>query len=212
MATTKIFPIRVTETATITYIADDEKTDNGRLIYTFDCDKNPVQASKDFAQVHSMGTGLSSVLSQHFIQSFSPGEINPEQALKVGIEFCDKFLKGEYQYYLAVHNDKEHIHLHCIFNNVNMFDGRTFETHENQRNKQNRSWKKLMNLSNEICKNRGLSVIENPEKSKGKSHYEWDMNQQNLSWKAKLKFAIDQVVKESDDFEDFLKKCSFRPV
>ena len=46
MATTKIFPIRVTETATITYIADDEKTDNGRLIYTFDCDKNPVQAAK----------------------------------------------------------------------------------------------------------------------------------------------------------------------
>ena len=82
MATTKIFPIRVTEVAAITYIADDEKTDNGRLIYTFGCDKNPVQASKDFAQVRSMGTGLNSVLSQHFIQSFSPGEITPEQALQ----------------------------------------------------------------------------------------------------------------------------------
>lgn len=207
MATTKIFPIRVTETAAIAYIANAEKTDNGRLIYTFGCDKNPVQASRDFAQVRTMGTGLSSVLSQHFIQSFSPGEVTPEQALKIGIELCDKFLKGEYQYYLAVHTDKEHIHLHCIFNNVNMFDGLTFETHENQGNKQNRSCKKLMNLSDEICKNHGLSVIKNPEKSKGKSHYEWDMNRQNLSWKAKLKFAIDQVVKESDDFEDFLKKC-----
>ena len=28
-----------------------------------------------------------------------------------------------------------------------------------------------------------------------------------MSWKAKLKFAIDQVVKESNDFENFLKKC-----
>ncbi len=166
MATTKIFPIRVTEVEAITYIADDKKTDNGRLIYTFGCDKNPVQASKDFAQVRTMGTGLSSILSQHFIQSFSPGEVTPEQALKIGIELCDKFLKGEYQYYLAVHTDKEHVHLHCIFNNVNMFDGRTFETHENQGNKQNRSYKKLMNLSDEICKNHGLSVIENPEKSK----------------------------------------------
>ncbi|MDE7137925.1 MAG: relaxase/mobilization nuclease domain-containing protein, partial [Ruminococcus sp.] len=119
MATTKIFPIRVTEVAAITYIADDEKTDNGRLIYTFGCDKNPVQASKDFAQVRTIGTGLSSVLSQHFIQSFSPGEITPEQALKIGIELCNKFLKGEYQYYLAVHIDKEHVHLHCIFNNIN---------------------------------------------------------------------------------------------
>ena len=207
MATTKIFPIRVTEVSAITYIADGEKTDNGRLIYTFGCDKNPVQASKDFAQIRSMGTGKNEILSQHFIQSFSPGEITPEQALKIGIELCDQFLKGEYQYYLAVHKDKEHIHLHCIFNNVNMFDGRTFETHADQGDKKHRKWVTLRNLSDEICKNHGLSVIENPEKSKGKSHYEWDMNRQNLSWKAKLKFAIDQVVKESDDFEDFLKKC-----
>ena len=33
------------------------------------------------------------------------------------------------------------------------------------------------------------------------------MSRQGLSWKAKLKFAIDQVVKESEDFEDFLRKC-----
>ena len=52
------------------------------------------------------------------IQSFAPGEITPEKALKIGIELCQKFLKEEYQYYLAVHTDKEHIHLHCIFNNT----------------------------------------------------------------------------------------------
>ena len=34
------------------------------------------------------------------------------------------------------------------------------------------------------------------------------MNRQGLSWKAKLKYAIDQVVKESDDFADFLLKCA----
>lgn len=88
-----------------------------------------------------------------------------------------------------------------------MLDGLTFETHEDQGSKQNRSWKKLMDLSDEICKNHGLSVIENPEMGKGKSHFEWDMNRQNLSWKAKLKFAIDQVIKVSENFEDFLRKC-----
>lgn len=83
MATTKIFPIRVTEVAAITYIADYKKTDNGRLIYTFGCDKNPVQASRDFAQVRTMGTGLSSVLSQHFIQIFSPGELLPNRLMSL---------------------------------------------------------------------------------------------------------------------------------
>ncbi|MCM1228477.1 MAG: relaxase/mobilization nuclease domain-containing protein, partial [Clostridium sp.] len=130
-----------------------------------------------------------------------------EKALEVGKELCRKFLHDEYQYYLAVHTDKEHIHLHCIFNNINMVDGLTFETHEDQGAKQNRAWKKLMDLSDEICRDHGLSVIENPEMGKGKSHFEWDMNRQNLSWKARLKFAIDQVIKESENFEDFLRKC-----
>lgn len=161
----------------------------------------------DFDAVRATGTGLSSVLSQHMIMSFAPNEITPDNALQVGIELCQKFLKDEYQYYLAVHTDKNHIHLHCIFNNTNMFDGRTFETHENQGKLSERSWKKLMDLSDEICKNHDLSVIENPEMGKGKSYFEWDMNRQNLSWKAKLKFAIDQVIKESENFEDFLIKC-----
>ena len=43
---------------------------------------------------------------------------------------------------------------------------------------------------------------------KGKSHWEWDMDRQGLSWKAKLKFTIDQVIKESEDFDDFLRKCA----
>ncbi len=43
---------------------------------------------------------------------------------------------------------------------------------------------------------------------KGKNHWEWDMSRQGLSWKAKLKFTIDQVIKVSENFEDFLAKCA----
>lgn len=208
MATTKLFPITATESRAISYIADPEKTNNGRLIFTHCCSENPAQASKDFEAVRTNGTGKSKILSQHFIQSFAPGEITPERALEIGIELCDKFLKGEYQYFLAVHTDKSHIHLHCIFNNCNMYDYKTFETHEDQGKKNERAWKKLFDLSDEICKRHMLSVIQHPETSKGKSRWEWDMNRQELSWKAKLKYAIDKVVKESENFEDFLEKCA----
>ncbi len=208
MATTKIFPITATEVKALAYIANPEKTDNGRLIITSGCSTDPNQASRDFDEIRARGTGLNAVLSQHFIQSFSPGEITPEQALEVGREMCERFLKNEYQYFLAVHTDKSHIHLHCIFNNVNMWNGRTFETNENRRTTQkDRSFQKLRDLSDEICRKHNLSVIQHPETSKGKSHWEWDMNRQGLSWKAKLKYAIDQVIKESENFEDFLEKC-----
>ena len=208
MATTKIFPITATEAKALAYIANPDKTNNGRLILTSGCSEDPYQASRDFEEIRKLGTGLSTVLSQHFIQSFAPGEITPEQALQVGEEMCERFLKGEYQYFLAVHNDRDHIHLHVIFNNVNQWNGRTFETNENRRYTQkDRSYNKLREISDKVCKEHNLSVIICPEPDKGMSYWEWAMNRKGLSWKAKLKYAIDQVAKQSDDFDDFLKKC-----
>lgn len=129
--------------------------------------------------------------------------------MQLGQEICEQFLKGEYQYFMTCHIDKEHCHLHVVFNNTNCIDGRTFETHENRRTtKQDRSFQKLMNITDEVCRQHHLSVIDHPEMGKGKSHWEWDMSRQGLSWKAKLKFTIDQVIKESEDFEDFLAKCA----
>lgn len=208
MATTKLFAIKTTEVKALAYIANPEKTDDGRLIFTYGCSSDPAQASRDFSAVRAGGTGLNTVLSQHFIQSFKPGEITPERALEVGKELCEKFLKGEYQYFLAVHTDTDHTHLHVIFNNVSRANGRTFETNMNQGKVKERAWKKLFDLSDEICKRHHLSVIDHPERTRGKSHWEWDMNRQGLSWKAKLKHTIDQVVKASEDFDDFLRKCA----
>ena len=208
MATTKLFAIKTTEVKALAYIANPEKTDGGRLIFTYGCSQNPAQASRDFEAVRAGGTGLNTVLSQHFIQSFKPGEITPERALEVGKELCEKFLKGEYQYFLAVHTDKAHTHLHVIFNNVSRENGRTFETNMNQGKLKERAWKKLIDLSDEVCRRHHLAVIDHPEQTKGKSHWEWDMNRQGLSWKAKLKYTIDQVVKASEDFNDFLRKCA----
>ena len=208
MATTKLFAIKTTEVKALAYIANPKKTDDGRLIFTYGCSSDPAQASRDFSAVRAGGTGLNTVLSQHFIQSFKPGEITPERALEVGKELCEKFLKGEYQYFLAVHTDTDHTHLHVIFNNVSRANGRTFETNMNQGKVKERAWKKLFDLSDEICKRHHLSVIDHPERTRGKSHWEWDMNRQGLSWKAKLKYTIDQVVKASEDFDDFLRKCA----
>ena len=209
MAATKIFPITTTEHKSLSYIADPTKTDNRRLIITQGCSYDPIQASHDFEEMRHHGTGKSKVLSQHFIVSFAPGEITPEDALQVGAEICEQFLKGEYQYYMTCHTDKSHVHIHCIFNNTNSFDGKTFETHENRRiTKADRSYQKLINITDEICRQHSLSVIENPEQHKGKSHWEWQINREGLSWKAKLKNAIDSIVEISDSFEDFLRRCA----
>ena len=205
MATTKIFPIHANVESTLAYIADPEKTDNGRLVYAFGCSEKPSRAARDFSEIRSR---RSTVLAQHFIVSFKPGEITPERALEVGKEICQKFLDDQYQFLLTVHVDKRHTHLHCVFNNTNLLNGYTFQTLNNQGKVSERMWKKLRDTSDEVCKRHHLNVIAHPEMGKGKSRWEWDMSRQGLSWKAKLKYAIDQVVKESENFEDFLSKCA----
>ena len=128
--------------------------------------------------------------------------------MEVADELCHRLLKEQYQYVLAVHEDHQHIHAHIVFNNTNFVTGKTFETEHNQGKKSERAWAELRTVSDEICKEHHLSVIQHPEQTKGKSHFEWDMNRQGLSWKARLKYAIDQVIMESENFEDFLKKCT----
>ena len=38
------------------------------------------------------------------------------------------------------------------------------------------------------------------------SHYEWEQNKAGISWKQQLKNIIDETIKQSDNFEDFLSK------
>ena len=208
MATTKLHGIRSTLNKSIEYIIDPWKTRNGSLVISNGCSTSGQTAQTEFENVRKQGSGRSKILAQHIIQSFAPGEITPEEAQVVGLEFCQKLLGENYQYILATHVDHEHIHNHIIVNNTNSNTHNTFETEFNQGKKSERAWAKVRELSDEICKKYCLSVIQNPENNRGKTHYEWDMSRQGLSWKAKLKLAIDNAIKESDDFAVFLLKCA----
>ena len=84
MAITNIHPIDATVEKAIDYILDPEKTDNGMLVNTLGCTADGKKASREFDGVRRMGTGKTSVLAQHLVQSFAPGEVTPEQAQQIG--------------------------------------------------------------------------------------------------------------------------------
>ncbi len=126
--------------------------------------------------------------------------------MQIGEELCDRFLQGNYQYVLAVHTDKSHTHCHIIFNNTNLYNGLSFTYEHNQGKVKDRSWAQLRAISDELCKEHGISVIE--PKAKGVSHFERDMQIQGKSWKDKLRAKIAEVAFYSKDFADFLRNCS----
>ena len=206
MAYTSIHSIKATDWAAIRYITNGDKTVNGLYVQSYACRADSAGASEDFRAVRANGTGRTTILAHHIIQSFAPDEVTPEQALQIGEELCDRFLQGDYQYVLAVHTDKDHTHCHIIFNNTNLYNGLSFTTEHNQGKVSERSWAKLRAVSDEICKEHGLSIIE--PKGKGVSHFERDMQKEGKSWKDKLRAKIAEVALYSKNFDDFLRNCT----
>ena len=207
MAVTSIHSIKTNLSGAIAYIINGDKTVNGLYVSSYLCRADSRGAAEDFNTVRQRGTGRTKILAYHIIQSFKPDEITPEDALAVSEELCDRFLQGRYQYVLAVHSDHEHIHSHIIFSNTNANNGLSFTTEENQGGRRERAWAKLRQISDEICQEYKLSVITEPEKNTGISHYERDMQIEGKSWKEKLRHKLAKAIMKSFSFEDFLRRC-----
>lgn len=203
MAVTTIHPIHVTLYKAIDYILNKDKTDGGMLVSTFGCTSDGHTAEKEFENVKLQGTRKTTVLAQHLVQSFEPGEVTAEQAHQIGLELAEKLLQNDYQFILTTHIDKDHIHNHIIFNEVDFINYRSFEY---QQNRGGNIFEKIQKISDKICTEHGLGIIKNPELGKGKSHYEWEMDKQGKSWKSQLKYEIDNTIMESENFDDFLAK------
>lgn len=202
MATTSIHPIRVTEAKSVQYITNPEKAER---VTCYGCRGSAEDISNQFDMLRAYEKNTGSVLSYHIIQSFAANEATPEQVHQAGLMLCDKLLQGKYKYVLATHTDTEHIHNHIIFCKTNIENYKAFSTLMDT--KHNPAWKKIRQLSDEVCKEMRLSVVEYEEIGKGVSHFEWTKQQQGLSWKAKLRYELDCIIQRTDTFEEFLEKC-----
>lgn len=200
MAVTKIKPIRGTVNKALAYILDPKKTDDQLYVSSYGCAASDA-AAKEFEWTRNLaiqrGMQMPKVIARHLIQSFDVGEVTPEQAHEIGRQFADEWLKGKYEYVIATHIDKGHCHNHIIFNAVNYVD---FHTYRSNRH----TYREMRQLSDEICKEHGLSVIP-PSQSKGMSYKEYTEAKRGTSWKQRLKQTIDRCVIMAKDYDDFLK-------
>nr|WP_288915968.1 relaxase/mobilization nuclease domain-containing protein [uncultured Lachnoanaerobaculum sp.] len=206
MAITKIHPLKSTLHLAIDYIVNGDKTDELLLVSTHKCHEST--AHTQFLRTRENVGTKGTVLARHLIQSFLPGETTPEIAHKIGMELCKKILKDEYEFVLSTHIDKGHIHNHIIFNNVNMVTGRCYQSNK-------KSYHQIRYQSDKLCKENSLSVIDEfyesykkKYKTNGKSWYENEQAKHGTSWKSRLQFDIDRMIKQSKDWDEFLKKMA----
>ena len=217
MATTRIIPMHLNKGKTLAqcladrteYGMNPDKTEGGALISAFACE--PETAVSEFAlskREYRELTGRvqeSDVIAYQVRQSFKPGEVTPEEANRIGYEFAKRFLKGRHAFLVCTHTDKKHIHNHIYWNSTALDCTKKFKNFIG-------SYRAVRRLSDLICAEHRLSVVENPQRH-GLSYNKWRGGHDKLSNRDLLRMAIDAALeKQPKDFDALLallKDCGY---
>lgn len=224
MATTYLKPVKAsggrsaaaTISDSIDYGKNPDKTDEGRLVSAYGCDitSSADQFMLSKQEYHAQGgreqVPSRDVLLYHMRQSFKPGEITPEKALEVSHDLAKRFTKGNHAFVCSVHTDKGHVHCHIHFNAVALDARKKFDDFSYSR-------MALRRLSDHICIENGLSIIEKPkQRSANKQHQKevWAQQKQEaknaklpnrVALRRDINAAIDKTPKNFDEFLSILK-------
>lgn len=213
MATTYITGIEVwpgrsplqTAFDSITYITNPEKTRGGELVSSSRCEPGTAHfemicEQHEFEQktgrkvIVDYADGRKSYLLMTMRQSFLPGEVSPEKAHEIGCELARRLLGEKYQYVVATHIDKAHIHNHVIFNMIGSDMKKFRQTKFTPRH--------LRDLSDRICEENNLSVVV-PSADSQKRKY---TNEKVTSFRTILRNDVDRCIREARDYEDFIRR------
>jgi len=186
------------------YDQKEEKTGGGELVSSYMCCSETAAEEFEMGKlIYETSTGRSQpkerdIIAYRIIQSFKPGEITPKEANKLGYELAMKFTRGKHQFIVSTHVDKANLHNHIEFNSTNLECDGKFNNYKN-------SALALRRLNDQICREHGYSVVENP-KARGQRYQETAAAKRGRSFKERLRQTIDRVLPGSGDFEEFLSR------
>jgi hypothetical protein len=185
------------------YMKNPLKTDEGELISSFECapetaDAEFLLSKARYSSLTGRDQGKRDVIAYHVRQSFKPGEIMPEEANAIGYELAMRFTKGRHAFIVCTHTDRAHIHNHVIWNSTSLDSTRKWRNFF-------RSGRALRRLSDTLCVEHGLSIIDNPAPGKGKHYGAWLGDAKKPSHQNQLRASIDAALDQHPaSFEDFI--------
>ena len=183
MAVTKILAKTTRLDHLIRYVINPKKTDEQVFVSSVGC--VPETAARTWMDTKRRFGRTDGVQAYHLIQSFKPGEITPELAHEIGNRFAQKYL-DRFEVIVGTHVDKAHVHNHIIFNSVSDRDGHKYHSSPDS------YFKEVRGLSDALCKEYGLSVIEEPGR-RALTYVEWRMGQLGITTQRQM---VDRDVAE----------------
>lgn len=135
----------------------------------------------------------------HFVLSFAKGEADEETAYETVKEFCEAYLGDSYDYVFAIHNDKEHMHGHIIFNSVSRENGYKYHYKKGD-------WEKYIQpVTDRACTSHGLPPLTFEKEARtGTSYAAWAAEHGNkYNWTHIIQADVDFAVQQAETMEEF---------
>ncbi len=194
---------------TLEYIQREAKTMDGLLVSAVGC--FPWTAYDEFKRVRDLcvvcGKNGESNLAYDAIQSFKADEVDIDTAHEIAKEWARQAFPN-YQYVVATHIDRGHIHSHIVFNAFNEVTGLKYNG--------NKATKAVLkDINDKICLQHGLSIIDDPKGLATIDKTTYYLATQGISWKVALTNDIDKalvVCSNKAEFVRFLEELNYRVV
>lgn len=180
----------------ITYISNPEKTEQFFFTSVLNCSSVDTALSEMMETKQQFGK-MGGVLGYHFIQSFPPGEVTPEQAHAVGLEFAKRLFGKRYEVVISTHLNKHHLHNHLVVNSVSCIDGQKYHSSPES------YYNDVRGTSDALCRENDLSVIA--PQGKGKHYAEWKAEQGGKpTVRGMIRADIDAIIRQAYTYDSFL--------
>ena len=191
--------------AALRYAENDDKTDRKMFVGGINCSAQNAYAEMIAVQRRFGLRGK--VVGYHGIQSFREGEVTPEQAFAIGKETARKMWGDRYQVLVTVHLNTDNVHCHFVVNPVSFKDGAKFKNKIGDH-------KELRKISDTICREHELSVLENSDfYSKGKKKEYWVHKAGKQTHRDMLRRDVEEALAKCGSFREieyYLKCLGYR--
>lgn len=141
------------------------------------------------------------IQAHHVIQSFKPEEVSPALANRIGQDLAKEMAPG-HESVVYTHTDKDHIHNHIVINSVNYEDGSKYQSSK-------KDLYKIREQSDELCKERGLSIVKEPSAEKRYHRAEYGLAKRGeVSWKDEIRKSVDLTKGQAQSLDDLADKLN----
>ena len=178
--------------AFIEYGVDVLKTEERLYVSTLQCKLD--SASEIMNNLNFASGSMSDTIAYHAVQSFKRGEVTPKVAHEIGVQLARE-LWGNFPVIVSTHTNTETVHNHFAFSATGFDLKRYHDCKE--------TYRKMREVSDRICREHGLSVIEKP-RGKGRHIGEIKAEQEGRATvRGLIRRDMDEAIKHCFTYPQF---------